>query len=92
MAIRPFYVRVSRDDKRDITAGVWRGNVMETEVTQRDNGSVVTIANIRQYDLSDKLNSSVECRTKGRSTDPYKHVESIARVEVVDSDGNVHNL
>ena len=90
MAVKPFYVRVSREDKRDITAGVWRGSPMESEVTQRDNGSVVTFANIRQYDLSDKLYSSVECRTKDRSVDPHNHVKAITRVEVVDSDGNYH--
>ena len=79
MAVKPFYVRVSRDGKRDVTAGVWRENAMETEVTQRDNGNVITVANIRQDNLSDKLHSSVECRTK-------------ARVMLIDSDGNVHNF
>ena len=92
MAIKPFYVRVSRDDKRDITAGVWRESTMETEVTQRDNGNVITVANIRQHNLSDKLYSSVECRTKSRSVDYSNHVEAIDRVEIVDSDGNVHNF
>ena len=92
MAIQPFYIRVSRGNKRDITAGVWRGSPMESEVTQRDNGSVVTVANIRQHDESDKLYSSVECRTKDRSVDPCNHVEAITRVDVVDSDGNVHNF
>ena len=92
MAVKPFYVRVERDNRKTIGAGPpGKDDGMDITITQRLRGSIITAARIMQRSLwvgnpsIPILRTNIKVRRQSNG-----ETDNLVNVCVIDNDGKRH--